>query len=173
MAKNPFEGVQLVTPNTPTENSEQPTTETPKEETPVKETAPPPGVIDLSGLEDERPFLEKVRNEESNDTPEVPTATVGDISDQEADTVYSALVKELQDKGILELEDGVRIETADDLAALFDKTLNSRLEENVTGFVQNFSGAKKMFLEIEDAFDGQSIYQLHRASIHRNEINVI
>ena len=155
MAKNPFEGVQLVTPNTPTENSEQPTTETPKEETPVKETAPPPGVIDLSGLEDERPFLEKVRNEESNDTPEVPTATVGDRSDEETDTVYSALVKELQDKGILELEDGVRIETADDLAALFDKTLNSRLEENVTGFVQNFSGAKKMFLEIEDAFDDE------------------
>ncbi len=40
MAKNPFEGVQLVTPNTPTENSEQPTTETPKEETPVKKQLP-------------------------------------------------------------------------------------------------------------------------------------
>ena len=128
MAKNPFEGVQLVTPNTPTENSEQTTTETPKEETPVKETAPPPGVIDLSGLEDERPFLEKVRNEESNDTAEVSTATVENISTEEADTIYSALVKELSDKGILELEDGVRIETADDLAALFDKTLNTRLE---------------------------------------------
>jgi len=157
MAKNPFEGVQLVTPNTPTENSEQTTTETPKEETPVKETTPPPGVIDLSGLEDERPFLEKVRNEESNDTAKVSTATVENISTEEADTIYSALVKELSDKGILELEDGVRIETADDLAALFDKTLNTRLEENVTGFVQNFSGAKKMFLEIEDAFDDELV----------------
>ena len=27
--------------------------------------------------------------------------------------------------------------------------------------------------KIEDAFDGQSSYQLHRASIHRNEINVM
>lgn len=152
MAKNPFEGVQLVTPNTPTENSEEPKTteETPKQEAP---STPPPGVIDLSGLEDERPFLEKVR-EESNDTP--APAPVAESSDgEETDTIYSALVKELQDKGILEVKEGLRIESADDLATLFDETLNTRLEENVNGYVQNFSGHKKMFLDIEDAFDDE------------------
>lgn len=152
MAKNPFEGVQLVTPNTPTENSEEPKTteETPKQEGP---STPPPGVIDLSGLEDERPFLEKVR-EESNDTP--APAPVAESSDgEETDTIYSALVKELQDKGILEVKEGLRIESADDLATLFDETLNTRLEENVNGYVQNFSGHKKMFLDIEDAFDDE------------------
>ena len=153
MAKNPFEGVQLVTPNTPTENSEEKNNpeETPKQET---SSTPTPGVIDLSGLEDERPFLEKVRNE-SNDTPEATTVASPTTEVEESDTVYSALVKELQDKGILEIKEGLRVESADDLAALFDETLNSRLEENVTGFVQNFSGAKKMFLDIEDAFDDE------------------
>tara|TARA_R110002012_G_scaffold134128_1_gene287361 strand:- start:146 stop:1303 length:1158 start_codon:yes stop_codon:yes gene_type:complete len=154
MAKNPFEGVQLVTPNTPTENSEETKTteETPKQESP---STPPPGVIDLSGLEDERPFLEKVRSEESNDTPEA--TPVAETPSEETDTVYSALVKELQDKGILDIKEGTRIESADDLAALFDDTLNTRLEENVNGFVQNFSGHKKMFLEIEDAFDDELV----------------
>jgi len=154
MAKNPFEGVQLVTPNTPTENSN----ETPKtEETPTQETSstPPPGIIDLSGLEDERPFLEKVRKE-SNDIPE-STPSSDTTNTEEPDTVYSALVKELQDKGILEIKDGTRVESADELAALFDETLNTRLEENVNGFVQNFSGHKKMFLEIEDAFDDELV----------------
>ncbi len=154
MAKNPFEGVQLVTPNTPTENSN----ETPKtEETPTQETSstPPPGIIDLSGLEDERPFLEKVRKE-SNDIPE-STSSSDTNNTEEPDTVYSALVKELQDKGILEIKDGTRVESADELAALFDETLNTRLEENVNGFVQNFSGHKKMFLEIEDAFDDELV----------------
>lgn len=152
MAKNPFEGVQLVTPNTPTENSEEPKTteETPKQEAP---STPPPGVIDLSGLEDERPFLEKVR-EESNDTP-APAPAAESSDGEETDTIYSALVKELQDKGILEVKEGLRIESADDLATLFDETLNTRLEENVNGYVQNFSGHKKMFLDIEDAFDDE------------------
>ena len=61
----------------------------------------------------------------------------------------------LRDLGEESGVDTYLIETADDLAALFDKTLNTRLEENVTGYVQNFSGAKKMFLEIEDAFDDE------------------
>ena len=154
MATNPFEGVQLVTPNTPTENSDEKTTteETPTQEAPL---TPPPGIIDLSGLEDERPFLEKVRRE-SDDTPETPTVD-NTTSEKEPDTVYSALVKELQDKGILETKEGIRVESADDLAALFDETLNTRLEENVNGFVQNFSGHKKMFLEIEDAFDDELV----------------
>ncbi len=154
MAKNPFEGVQLVTPNSPTENSEEPKT---TEETPVQETpsTPPLGVIDLSGLEDERPFLEKVRNENSEE-PSESTPVEGSTSEtEETDTVYSALVKELQDKGILDLKEGQRVESADDLAALFDDTINTRLKENVNGFVQNFSGAKKLFLEIEDAFDDE------------------
>lgn len=156
MATNPFEGVQLVTPNTPTENSDDKPL---NEETPKQETSAtvPPGIIDLTGLEDERPFLEKVRQESTGTftTEDPPGANT--TNDGEPDTVYSALVKELQDKGILETKDGIRVESADDLAALFDETLNSRLEENVNGFVQNFSGHKKMFLEIEDAFDDELV----------------
>ena len=150
MAKNPFEGVQLVTPNAPNENSEE---STPIEETPKegKSSTPPLGVIDLTGLEDEKPFLEKVRKEESSGISE----STSEDSSTEEDTVYSALVKELQDKGILEVKEGQRVESADELAALFDDTLSSRLKENVNGFVQNFSGAKKLFLEIEDAFDDE------------------
>ena len=132
MAKNPFEGVQLVTPNAPNENSEE---STPIEETPKegKSSTPPLGVIDLTGLEDEKPFLEKVRKEESSGISE----STSEDSSTEEDTVYSALVKELQDKGILDLKEGQRVESADDLAALFDDTI------------------KKLFLEIEDAFDDE------------------
>tara|TARA_R100001369_G_scaffold92219_1_gene136232 strand:+ start:1745 stop:2908 length:1164 start_codon:yes stop_codon:yes gene_type:complete len=156
MATNPFEGVQLVTPNTPTENSDE---TTPTEETPKQESSStvPPGIIDLTGLEDERPFLEKVRKESTGTFTTEDPSEANATSNGEPDTVYSALVKELQDKGILETKDGIRVESADDLAALFDETLNSRLEENVNGFVQNFSGHKKMFLEIEDAFDDELV----------------
>lgn len=155
MSKNPFEGVQLVTPNSPKQNTEDTTPESPESQPAPSTETPPLGVIDLSGLEDERPFLEKVRAEQ--DTPELAPETPAPAQSNEDDTVYSALVKELVDKGILEVPEDFKVETSDDLASLFDQTLNSRLEDNVNGYVQNFSGAKKMFLEIEDAFDDELV----------------
>lgn len=155
MSKNPFEGVQLVTPNSPQENTENTTPENEQSQPTTNTETPSPGLIDLSGLEDERPFLEKVRAEEDeDDSLTTPSPTT---ESNEEDTIYSALVKELVDKGILEVPENFRVETSDDLASLFDQTLNSRLEDNVNGFVQNFSGAKKMFLEIEDAFDDELV----------------
>lgn len=133
MSKNQFEGVQLITPNTPQQNTQ--TTED-DNSTP----SPSPGVINLPDS-DEETFLDK---------PITPTT-----SEEDNNSLYSALVKELVDKGILEVDDDVVVESADDLANLFDRTINTRLEENVNGFVQNFSGAKKLFLEIEDAFDDE------------------
>lgn len=156
MSKNPFEGVQLVTPNSPKQNTEEKTTENKESQTTTTTETPPVGVIDLSGLEDERPFLEKVRSEQ--ESTELVSETPAPVeSNTEEDTVYSALVKELVDKGILEVPEDFKVESSDDLASLFDQTLNSRLEDNVNGFVQNFSGAKKMFLEIEDAFDDELV----------------
>jgi hypothetical protein len=66
MSKNPFEGVQLVTPNSPQENTEDTTTESQESQPTTNTETPPVGVIDLSGLEDERPFLEKVRSEQES-----------------------------------------------------------------------------------------------------------
>lgn len=136
MSKNPFEGVQLITPNTPQQNSQT-------EENDSQPTSTP-GAIDLSDQEDLGTFFE---------TPK----PASDPEESDSDSVYSALVKELVDKGILEIDEDVVVESADDLANLFDRTINSRLEENVNGFVQNFSGAKKLFLEIEDAFDDELV----------------
>ena len=137
MSKNPFEGVQLITPNTPQQNNQ-----TGEDDNPTPQTSLP-GSIDLSDEEDTGTFFERSSSTKASENP---------------DSVYSALVKELIDKGILEIEEEeVVVESADDLVHLFDKTINSRLEENVNGFVQNFSGAKKLFLEIEDAFDDELV----------------
>ena len=122
MSKNPFEGVQLVTPNSPQENTEDTTTESQESQPTTNTETPPVGVIDLSGLEDERPFLEKVRSEQ--ESPEIVTETPAPVESNEEDTVYSALVKELVDKGILEVPEDFKIESSDDLASLFDKTLS-------------------------------------------------
>lgn len=140
-----FEGVQLVTPGQPQKDEPQVETEG-KEKVPV-------GVIDMGGEEPTRAMFEK--SEEPSKTSETPEAA--SETPEVKDNVYSGLVKELVDNGIIELPEGKAIESSEDLVELFDNTVNSKINNSIDEFKGSFSGAKKMFLEIEDYFDDETV----------------
>lgn len=149
MADN-FEGVRLVAPGAP--ESAAPKEKTTETETPAVETTSP--VIDLGGGEEISSLFNKTP--ESGDTIDTPDETSTE------DNVYSALVKELADRGLVELPEDTKIESADDILSIFDNSINGKVEETVEEFKRSFSGAKKIFLEIEDAFDDE--YQAMKVS---------
>ena len=131
-----FEGVRLVVPGQP-QKEEAPIETDGKEKVPV-------GVIDLGSP------TEPVKKEMFSEDPEPPKP-------QTKENVYSALVKELAENGIIELPEDTTIESSEDLVALFDSTVNSRISSSIDQFKGSFSGAKKMFLEIEDYFDDETV----------------
>tara|TARA_R110000751_G_scaffold164971_1_gene271075 strand:- start:234 stop:1358 length:1125 start_codon:yes stop_codon:yes gene_type:complete len=137
-----FEGVKLVAP-------EQPQKDEPQVETEGKEKVPV-GVIDMGGEAPTRAMFEQ--GEETSETSEAASATP-----EAKETVYSGLVKELIDNGIIELPEGKSIESSEDLVELFDNTVNNRINNSIDQFKGSFSGAKKMFLEIEDYFDDETV----------------
>jgi hypothetical protein len=135
-----FEGVRLVTPGQPQkEEGDEPGKTEGNERIPV-------GVIDLGGDSDDA-----VRKELFSDSPK------GETGEAPTTNVYSALVKELVNNGIVELPEDFKVESSEDLVELFDKTLNSKVHNTIDTFKGSFSGAKKMFLEIEDYFDDEII----------------
>ena len=137
-----FEGVRLVVPGMPQK-------EEPENNPTPKGNEVPPGVIDLSEGEEGGLFN---RKPETFGTPEVPE------THEQGTTVYSALIKELVDNGIIDApgEDTV-VESSEDLVALFDRSVNSKVNQTLDQFKGSFSGAKKMFLEIEDYFDDETV----------------
>lgn len=140
-----FEGVRLVVPGMPQK-------EEPENDPTPKGNEVPPGVIDLSGGEEGGLFNKKPETPETPEVPETPETS------NEGTTVYSALVKELVDNGIIDApgEDTV-VESSEDLVALFDRSVNSKVNQTLDQFKGSFSGAKKMFLEIEDYFDDETV----------------
>jgi hypothetical protein len=135
-----FEGVRLVVPGMP--QKEEPET---KPETEGKEKVPV-GVIDLGN-----PETPPTKKEMFSEGP-APEGTK-----ETKETVYSALVKELAESGIIELPEDFKVESSEDLISLFDNTVNDRINNSIDQFKGSFSGAKKMFLEIEDYFDDETI----------------
>ena len=149
MADN-FEGVRLVTPGAP--ESATPKSETTENEQ-VEQTQPSV-VIDLGGGEEISSLFNKPTGESNSEEP--------GSSGEPAENVYSALVKELADKGLLDLPEDAKIESADDILSIFDQSVSGKVEESVEEFKRSFSGAKKIFLDIEDAFDDE--YQAMKVS---------
>ena len=139
-----FEGVKLVVPGQPQKEEPQAPTEG-KENVPV-------GVIDMGGEAPTRQMFE-----EASETPETTEPTSTPEAPEKKDTVYSVLVKELVDNGIIELPEGKTIESSEDLVELFDTTVNNRINNSINDFKGSFTGAKKMFLEIEDYFDDETV----------------
>lgn len=138
-----FEGVRLVTPGQPQKEEQSVETEG-KDKVPV-------GVIDLGG--EDAPTKKEMFSEAS----EVQEAPETSQSSESKDTVYSALVKELVDNGIIELPEDFQVKSSEDLVELFDSTVNNRIHNSINEFKGSFSGAKKMFLEIEDYFDDETV----------------
>ena len=137
-----FEGVRLVVPGMPQK-------EEPGESSTPKSNDVPEGVIDLSPGPEETGGL-------FNRKPETPETT--ENGETGKPTVYSALVKELVENGIIDPPgEDVTVESSEDLVALFDTSVNSKVYQTLEQFKGSFSGAKKMFLEIEDYFDDETI----------------
>lgn len=142
-----FEGVKLVVPGQPQKEEPQTATEG-KENVPV-------GVIDMGGEAPTRQMFEEAP--ETPEAPATPEPTPTPEEPEKKETVYSALVKELVDNGIIELPEGKQIESSEDLVELFDSTVNNRINNSINEFKGSFTGAKKMFLEIEDYFDDETV----------------
>lgn len=138
-----FEGVRLIIPGSPEKEKPQ----KPEAALVNENTSPNYNIGDDD--EDDDDFVEGSSKLFSSPRP---TTSAEDVQEN----VYSALVKELAERGLIELpEENVNIESADDLLGLFDNTINGRIKDNVEDFKKSFSGAKKLFLEIEDAFDDE------------------
>jgi hypothetical protein len=90
--------------------------------------------------------------EEENDDP-APTADETNLGAK-----YVAFAKELREAGVLEAEDGeLEIKSVDDLKELVLKSLDSRNTKFKESYTNNFSGSKKKFLEIEEAFENEDV----------------
>lgn len=77
-------------------------------------------------------------------------------NEQKGEAVYKALMKELVNEGILTVAE---VEKLDELPGNFDtikklltETIDGKMSEKEASWKSSFTGAKKRFLEIEDAF---------------------
>lgn len=100
----------------------------------------------------------------TEDTPPVDKViTPSEVSDNtppaesKTESVYKALIKEMVKEGVLTVEDEAELEslpgTKDSLKKLLEQTASHLFEKKQEDWKKSLPGAKKRFLEIEDAFD--------------------
>lgn len=87
-------------------------------------------------------------NEETeNSSKVIPTGS---------EEVYKALIKELYNSGVITVEEADKLEeipgTKDSIKELVAKTVESSLKKKEEDWKKGFTGAKKRFLDIEDAY---------------------
>jgi hypothetical protein len=141
-----FEEVRILNPEELMQ--EAPNTEENTPEEPSKEEAPRVLSLDDTDLPDftfgeETPKTENLFNDTSK-----PAST--------KDNVYKVFADELAEKGVLEIPEGKEIKSAEDLRELFINTVDKRVEGQFEQFKGSFSGAKKVFLELEDYFEDEN-----------------
>lgn len=153
--ENLFDGIEIMSPgelesSISGEVSDDSTTET-TEETPELVVAP---VKDTTGdLGDDSPEPEIVSPKEELENKKVNDAPTA-VSEDKKEAFYKAMMKEFIDEGIIaspeseeELEGSL-----DKLKELMKGTLEKSFKGMTDQWKNNFSGAKKKFLEIEDSF---------------------
>ena len=142
-----FDGIEIMSPNElessiSGEDNDESTTAT--EETAELEVSP---VTATTGdLGDEEP--EKIL------TPRESEETPSDISDDKKEAFYKAMFKEMIDEGVIATpESEEELEgSLDKLKELMKGTLEKSFQGMTNQWKNNFSGAKKKFLEIEGSF---------------------
>ena len=142
-----FDGIEIMSPNElessiSGEDNDESTTDT--EETAELEVSP---VTATTGdLGDEEP--EKIL------TPRESEETPSDISDDKKEAFYKAMFKEMIDEGVIATpESEEELEgSLDKLKELMKGTLEKSFQGMTDQWKNNFSGAKKKFLEIEGSF---------------------
>lgn len=155
--ENLFDGIQIMSPgelesSISGEETDDSTTAT-TEETPELVVAPVKDTTGDLGDDPEEPKIvspkEELENKEVNESTTV-------VSDDKKEAFYKAMMKEFIDDGIISAP-----ETEEELEGSLDKLkelMKGTLEKSFKGMTSqwknNFSGAKKKFLEIEDSFSG-------------------
>ena len=141
-----FEGIQIMTPaelNAAVQTSTG--TENPEDKTENDDFTIEP-VISQTNAEEP---IDKTIDTTANKTT--------DSSENSSDLKYKALMKELVNAGVLTVEQVEELEempgTFDSIKALMEKTLDGKLKDKEENWKKSMTGAKKRFLEIEDAFD--------------------
>lgn len=92
----------------------------------------------------------EVKVEETENTATITTTT------NSSEEIYKALIKELHESGIITLAEADKLEeipgTKESIKNLLSKTVDSNVKKKEEDWKKGFTGAKKRFLEIEDAF---------------------
>lgn len=97
-----------------------------------------------------------VEEKEKETTEDKSVTTTTATNNNPKGEQIKALIKDLVKEGVLSVEDEEELDKIegnfDTIKSLAEKTLESRLKEKEENWKRGFSGAKKRFLEIEDAF---------------------
>lgn len=141
-----FEGIQIMTPQ---ELEKSLSTNTPDDNTDDKGA---PAVEDGFTLE---PVITQ-RGEGVVENKEVNSVETPEANEQKGEAVYKALMKELVNGGILTVAEVEKLDelpgNLDSIKKLLTETIDGKLTEKEQNWKSSFTGAKKRFLEIEDAF---------------------
>jgi len=113
--------------------------------------------------------ISPVDNDDSDDDDSDVSQLSNDIKNADSNNIsdklkerYTALAKELYDEGLIDEFNEEDFEgTLDDLKNLFSKKIDKITDEKMNSYINSFSGAKRRFLEIGDAFDDDALaYQV-------------
>jgi len=101
------------------------------------------------------PSVDEEGNPVNITTTQTTTSKAGPVKGN----LFQTLVDELLEEGMLEKagEEPLKVTSAKELKALWEETINKKAETTVNEYKGSFSGAKKVFLDIEDLFDDDTI----------------
>lgn len=162
-----WEGIELLTPGEMERTiTPEPTSETAATGDEGEGTNPPEDLgietqgVDISTVE-RTSSNEGIENGSESSTEENTETPSGNESPSNVSpNAYSALIKDLMAANIItgpedeeELKELLANASTDTIKSLMESTVNSSLEDKQSSWKSNFTGAKKKFLEIEDAFN--------------------
>lgn len=147
-----FEGISIMSPQE-MENTLSDVGEEQEEVVEVKEESTE---TTEAKTEAEEPSIAPVSETEENDED---VEITDNRSSDDNSKIYAAIVKDMMDEGIVlgpededELKDLLENATADTIKKLMSGTVEKAFQAKTQNWKNSFSGAKKKFLEIEDAF---------------------
>ncbi len=153
-----FDGIQILSPGEVeaqhNKGSEEPVAEEPTETVEEEVALPEAGTEDSNEAAIapvERESSPVIENEEDDDSIESEAPAEGT-------TRYQALIKDLANEEIFEgtteeeMEEMLKDASADTIKKLMELTVDTKLKAKQSAWLNNFDGAKRRFLEIEDKF---------------------
>ena len=160
-----FDGIQIMSPSELESSIEEETTDETTEES--KETSEKSTELSIDPVVTEAGDKGDDPSEEKELTPKIVAKDEAteettkeeeslEISEEKKEAFYTAMLKEMIDEGVIvapESEEELK-GSLDKLKELMSGTLEKAFTGKISEWKSSFSGAKKRFLEIEDAFSG-------------------